>query len=106
MSKIEFEISSGNIFADLGLENAEEMQTKALIGCHVVELLSQKNMKQRELAGVLGVKQAEVSHLMNAHFDRFTADKMMEFVRKLNYKISIEISPHFEGEPYQQVAFG
>jgi len=106
MSKIEFEESSGNIFADLGLENAEEMQTKGLIGCHVVELLSQKSMTQKELGKMLGVKQAEVSHLMNAHFDRFTSDKLMEFVRKLNYKINIEITPHFDGEPYQQVAFG
>ncbi|SLM31208.1 conserved hypothetical protein [Desulfamplus magnetovallimortis] len=41
-NKIEFEESSGNVFADLGLENAEELQTRGLVGFHVVELLKKK----------------------------------------------------------------
>ena len=104
-SEIEFERSSGNIFADLGFDNAEEMHTRGLIGCHVVELLKQKNMKQRELAEILNVKQTEVSHLLNGHFHRFTTDKLIEFVRRLDYKVTIQISPHKEGEPFHQVAF-
>ena len=103
--KIEYEESSGNIFADLGLEDAEELYARGLIGCHVVELLNKKNLKQRELADVLNVKQAEISHLLNGHFNRFTTDKLMEFVRRLDHKITIQISPHKQGEPYQQVAF-
>jgi len=103
---IEFEESSGNIFADLGLESADELHARGMIGCHVVTLLKEKNMKQRELAEVLGVKQTEVSHLLNGHFSRFTTDKLMEFIKRLEHKITIQISPHRQGEPYHQVAFG
>lgn len=103
--EIEFEESSGNVFADLGLENAEELQIRAKIGYHVIQILNKKKMKQRELSTLLNVKQAEVSHLLNGHFSRFTTDKMLDFLKRLNQKVTIQISPHKQGEPYQQVAF-
>lgn len=103
---IEFEESSGNVFADLGLEGAEELQARAMIGYHVVQLLKEKNMKQRELAELLAVKQTEISHLLNGHFSRFTTDKLLEFLKRMNQKVTIQISPHRNGEPYQHVFCG
>ena len=103
--KIEFEESSGNVFADLGLEDADELQTRAMIGYHVLQIAKKKRMKQRELADLLHVKQAEVSHLLNGHFSRFTTDKLLDFLKRLNLKVTIQISPHKQGEPFQQVAF-
>ena len=103
---VTFEIGSTNIFDDLGLANAEELQSRALIGCHVVQLLHLKKMKQLELAEFLGVKQAEVSHLMRGNFNRFTTDKLLSFLRRMEQKVTIQISPHRQGEPYQHVAFG
>jgi predicted XRE-type DNA-binding protein len=105
-NEIEFELGSGNVFADLGLADAEELQSRALLGGHVVQLLRQKNLKQREIAEFLGVKQAEVSHLMRGHFNRFTTDKLLSFLRRMEQKVTIQISPHRQGEPYQYVAFG
>lgn len=105
-AEIEFEESSGNVFADLGLEDAEELQTRGILGFHVVQLLKDKDLKQREIADLLGIKQAEVSHLMNGHFSRFSTDKLLEFLKRLEHKVTIEISPHKQGEPYHQVAFG
>lgn len=102
---IEFEESTGNVFADLELENPEELQARAMIGYHVIQLLKRKNMKQRELATLIKVKQAEVSHLLNGHFSRFTTDKLLDFLKRLDQKVSIQISPHKQGEPFQQVAF-
>ncbi len=52
---IEFEEGSGNIFADLGLEDAGELYTRAQIGFHVFKILKDKRLKQREIAGVLGI---------------------------------------------------
>lgn len=103
---IEFEKSSGNVFADLEVENAEELQARAMIGYHVIKLLEAQNMKQRELAEVLGVKQVEISHLLNGHFSRFTTDKLLDFLKRMNQKVTIQISPHKNGEPYQNVLCG
>src|SRR6266404_2457252 len=101
----EFEEGSGNVFADLGLDDADERFTRAKLGFHVYQLLTDRKLKQREIAELLAVKQPEVSHLLNGHFSRFTTDKLLDFLRRLDRKVTIHIGPHRPGEPYQQVAF-
>ena len=77
-----------------------------MIGFHVVEILRDKKLKQREISALLGIKQAEVSHLLNGHFSRFSVDKLLDFLKELNQKVSIQISPRKQDEPYHSVAFG
>lgn len=102
---IEFEESSGNIYADLEIDNADELFVRAQIGFHVTSLIENRALKQKEAAELLNIKQPEVSHLMNGHYSRFTTDKLLEFLKRLNQKVTIEISPHQDGEPYHQIAF-
>lgn len=102
---IECEEGSGNVFADLGLEDADELFTRAQIGFHVYTILKDKKLKQREISSLLGIAQPDVSHLMNGHFSRFTTDKLIEFLKRLDQKVTIRISPHKPGEPYQEVGF-
>ncbi len=103
--RIEFEKGSGNVFADLGLKDADQLLARAQIGFHVFKILEGKKLKQREIAGVLGIAQPDVSHLMNGHFSRFTTDKLLDFLKRLDRKVTIEVSPRHKGEPYQQVSF-
>jgi predicted XRE-type DNA-binding protein len=100
---IKFEPSSGNVFADLGLKDADQLLARAQIGFHVFKILQERKLKQREIADVLGIAQPDVSHLMNGHFSRFTTDKLLDFLKRLNHKVTIEISRHRKDEPYQQV---
>lgn len=102
---LEYEEGSGNVFADLGLDDADELFTRAKLGFHVYTLLKGRKLKQREIAALLGIAQPDVSHLMNGHSSRFTTDKLLEFLRRLDHKVSIKISPHHPGEPYQAVSF-
>jgi predicted XRE-type DNA-binding protein len=102
----EFEEGSGNVYADLGLEGADELLARAKLGFHVYKLLTERKLKQREIAELLGIKQPEVSHLMNGHFSRFTTDKLLDFLRRLDRKVTIRISQHKPGEPYQDIGFG
>ena len=103
--KIEFEKGSGNVFADLGLTDADELYVRAQIGFGVFEILKNRKLKQREIAELLGIPQPEVSHLMNGHFSRFTTDKLLDFLRRLDQKVTIKIGPHKRGEPYQVIGF-
>jgi predicted XRE-type DNA-binding protein len=100
-----FEEGSGNVFADLGLPDADERFTRAKLGFHVYQLLIARKLKQREIAELLAIKQPEVSHLLNGHFNRFTTDKLLEFLRRLDRKVTIQISSHKPGEPYQEIGF-
>ena len=104
-SKIQFEESSGNIFADLGLEDANELFVRAQIGFFVFKIVEAKGLKQREIANVLGIAQSDVSHLMNGHFSRFTTDKLLDFLKRLDQKVTIQISHRHKDEPYQEITF-
>jgi predicted XRE-type DNA-binding protein len=103
---IEVEEGSGNVFADLDLEDADELYTRSQLGFHVYRILNDRNLKQREMAALLGIKQPEVSHLMNGHFSRFTTDRLLDFLRRLDRKVTIRISPRRPGEPYQEIGAG
>jgi predicted XRE-type DNA-binding protein len=103
--EIEMYEGSGNVYADLGLENADELFTRSQIGFLVFKILEDRKLKQREIASVLGIAQSDVSHLMNGHFSRFTTDKLLDFLKRLDQKVTIQISSHHQGEPYQQVIF-
>ena len=104
-TETEFEEGSGNVFADLGLDDSDELFARAKIGFHVYQILKKKNLAQREIAALLGIKQPEVSHLMNGHFSRFTTDKLLDFLKRLERKVTIRISRHKPVEPYQEVGF-
>jgi predicted XRE-type DNA-binding protein len=91
---VEFEEGSGNIFADLGLENADALYARSQLGFHVYRILTDMNLKQREAAALLGIKQPEVSHLMNGHFSRFTTDKLLDFLRRLDRKVKTRKDMH------------
>ena len=102
-TNIEYEEGSGNVFADLDLEDADALFTRAQLGFRVYEILKARKLKQREIAKLLGIAQPDVSHLMNGHFSRFTTDKLLDFLKRLEWKVTIQISPHRDGERYQTV---
>ena len=104
--KIEFEESSGNVFSDLGLDDAKELKARSLIGMHLVQLLKAKDMKQKDIAEMLNLKPAEVSHLFNGHFSRFSTDKLLSLLAAMEQKVTIKISPRKKGESFQEVTFG
>lgn len=101
---IEFENSGGNVFADLGLDDSEELYTRAALGAQVVKIIKEEGYTQAEASKVLGIKQPEVSALMCARFHRFSQERLIGFLNKLNLKVTIQISPHQRGEPFQQVS--
>ena len=102
---IPHEEGSGNVFEDLGLDDAQELFARSKIGFHVYSLLKDRKLKQREMAELLGVKQPEVSHLMNGRFSRFTTDKLLDFLRRLDCRVTIEIRPRRPGEPFEEVEY-
>lgn len=102
---LEYQKGSGNVFADLELDDADELFTRSQIGFYLYEIIKQRNLKQKEIATLLGISQPDVSHLMNGHFSRFTTDKLLDFLKRLNLKVTISISPHQDGEPFQQIAY-
>jgi predicted XRE-type DNA-binding protein len=90
--EIEVFEGSDNIFADIGLDNADEMLARAQIGVEVLKILQGRKLKQREIATLLGIGQTEVSHLMNGHFSRFSEGKLLAFLKKLDREVILVIN--------------
>ena len=101
----EYEIGSGNVFADLELDDADGLLTRAQLGHAVRMLLKAKKLKQREIGKLLGIDQAEVSKLMNGQYHLFAEGRLFSFLRCLEQKVTIQIRRHGKGEPYQEVTF-
>ena len=95
---------SGNVFADMGLDDADELLLRAQLGYSVRQILKDRNLKQREISELLDIKQPEVSNLMQGKYQLFSEGRLLGFLNKLNQKVVIQISQHQKGEPLQKVA--
>jgi predicted XRE-type DNA-binding protein len=93
MSKDDFVKSSGNVFEDMGLEDADELIIRAQLGRAVRSILEEKGGKQRELAALLGIDQAEVSKLMNGKYHLFSEGRLVGFLNRLDRKVTVRIEP-------------
>lgn len=102
---IAFEASSGNVFADLGLDHPEELLTRARLGHSVRLILGKRKLTQREIGTLLGIKQPEVSNLMNGRYTLFSQERLFGFLNKLNHKVTVTVSPRRRGDQPQEVVF-
>lgn len=101
---VEFIKSSGNVFADLDLEDAEELLTRAKLGIAVRRILESRNLKQQEIVELLDIKQPEVSNIMKGKYYLFSEARLFTFLNKLQKKVTIQISNHQAGEALIDVA--
>jgi predicted XRE-type DNA-binding protein len=98
MSEGDFKESSGNVFADMGLEDADELMIRAQLGHAVRLILEQQKCTQREISELLGIDQAEVSKLMNGKYHLFSEGRLIAFLNRLDRKVTMRITPRQAGE--------
>ncbi|MFM2314931.1 MAG: hypothetical protein RLZZ04_4207 [Cyanobacteriota bacterium] len=101
---IEFIKSSGNVFADMELDDAEELLTRAKLGATVRQILESRNLKQQEVGKILNIKQPEVSNIMQGKYHLFSESRLFGFLNRLEKKVTIQISTHNAGEALVNVA--
>jgi predicted XRE-type DNA-binding protein len=88
--------SSGNVFADLGLANADELWTKVRLCVAVNRILEARKLTRAEAARVLGVTQQKVSALRGYKLEGFSVERLMHFLNALEHDVVIEIRPKVE----------
>jgi predicted XRE-type DNA-binding protein len=84
---------SGNVFADLGLPNAEQALLKAQLTLQIYTILKDSGMRQVDIAKVLGVRQPQVSLLMRNRAGNFSVGRLMEFLTALCQDVEITVRP-------------
>lgn len=84
---------TGNIFADLGLPDAAERQTKTRLAVAINRIIKDQGLKQTAAACLLGVPQPKVSALVNYRLDGFSVEKLMDFIVALGRDVEIIVRP-------------
>ena len=90
---------SGNVFADLGLPDAEELHTKTLLAAQINEILHTQHLTQQQAAAQLDLTQPKVSNLQHYKLKGFSVEKLMLILNKLNQDIVITVKPAQRNTP-------
>lgn len=93
LDEIECEMSSGNVFADLGIENPEEELTKAKLVWEIELIIKSKKLTQAQAAEVMGINQPKVSALIRRKLDGFSVERLIHFLNTLGQDVDIVVRP-------------
>ena len=84
--------SSGNVFADLGIENSEEYLAKSELAAEILRIIQRRRLTQAEAGKLLGLRQPKVSDLLRGRLDGFSTDRLLRFITLLGYDVQIRLS--------------
>lgn len=104
---IEIEPGSGNVYADLGMRDAEEMQVKAQLATKIGEIIKSRKWTQQHAAQLLGMTQPKLSNMLRGRFRGVSEAKMLECLAKLGRDVRIVVGPdrHSQAEGHIEVVF-
>lgn len=91
------EPGSGNVFADLGFPDAEELKTKVQLAVAIRREITERGWSQAEAAELLGINQPKVSALLRYRLDGFSVERLMNFLTALGHDVEIIIRPRRAG---------
>jgi predicted XRE-type DNA-binding protein len=84
---------SDNVFADLGLPDADEWLAKARMAHHIAGLIEQAGWTQAEAARRMGLTQPNVSDLVRGKLRGFSLDRLVQCLNALGQDVEIVIRP-------------
>ena len=94
MSKIEHELSSGNIYADIGFPEPVEAQAKAELARKLGSIIKRRQLSQTAAAKLLGIDQPKISRLLRGQLKEFSMTRLLGFMLRLDRDIEIHIKRH------------
>ena len=87
--------SSGNVFADLGIENPDEYLAKSELAASIQAAIEARGLTQKQAGALLGLSQPKVSTLLRGRLDGFSTDRLLRFLTLLGSDVTIHVSrPH------------
>lgn len=90
---IEVEMSSGNVFADLGLRDADKLKIKSGLVIQIIKAVRRLGLSQEEAGRRMGLPQPKVSGLFRSDFANVSERKLMDCLNRLGYDIEIKVKP-------------
>ena len=82
---------SGNVFRDLGCQNADIEWLKAILAAEIIKALDQEGLSVRPAQGRTGIAAADFSRIRNADLGRFTVDRLMSIINRLGSRVEVKV---------------
>jgi predicted XRE-type DNA-binding protein len=82
---------SGNVFADFGYDNSEVEHLKATLAAQIIRVLDARGLTVRAAAELTGTAAADFSRIRRAKLDRFTIDRLMMVLGKLDQRMEVKV---------------
>src|SRR5258708_30237016 len=101
---LEMEPSSGNVFADLGLADAEQRVIKAGLVVKIGRIVRQRKLTQAVAARLMGIDQPKVSAMLAGQFRGYSVERLMRFLVALGHDVEIVVKPKKRGAAELRVA--
>jgi predicted XRE-type DNA-binding protein len=89
--KIKVQRGSGNVFRDLGHENADVEQFKAILAAEIIKVLDRDSLSVRVAHARTGTAAADFSRIRNADLGRFTVDRLMSVLNRLGSRVDVRV---------------
>ena len=89
--QIEFESGSGNVFADLGLEDAGELQLKAGLILEIRQAIQRRGLTQVEAARIMQIDRPTLSKMLNGKFVSCSVEKLFSYLNRLGNKVEVRV---------------
>lgn len=91
MGQIEHEVSSGNVYADIGTAEPAEARAKAELARRIAGIIERRSLDRAEAAALLGIDQLRIVRLLRGQLAAFPLETLMRFVLKLDQDIEIRL---------------
>jgi predicted XRE-type DNA-binding protein len=94
MSKDDFELvrGSGNIYRDFGRPDAGLEQARAITAAKIIRVLDERKLSTRDAEKLTGISHSEFARIRNAQLRRFTLDRMISILGKLDEEIEVSVT--------------
>jgi predicted XRE-type DNA-binding protein len=89
--EIEIIRGSGNVFHDLGYEDADVLQLKAILAAEILKMLDREELTVRGAQSRTGIAAADFSRIRNADLGRFTIDRLVSIINRLGARVEARI---------------
>lgn len=83
---------SGNVYRDIGRPNAGLEQARAIVAAKIIDILNDRKLSTREAERLTGVSHSEFSRIRNTQLRRFTLDRMIAILGKLDEDVEVNVT--------------
>ena len=102
--ELELVHGSGNVFRDFDDPQADILQLKSILAAQIIGILDDRNLSVRKAQQLTGVAASEFSRVRNAKLTRFTVDRLMTLLNKLDQEIEVTVTIRPRTHTSQQVS--